>query len=298
MRELRFTVPSCFQGSRLKSFLREYCGISTRLLAKLKREPMGIAVNGRHAIATDRLQKGDLICLRLPQDEKIPESENLPFPVVFEDQDLLVVNKPAGMPMYPCPGHDRDSLSNAYSNYCAVRGEPSSFRPVYRLDRDTTGLVVLAKHSYAASALAGNVRKTYLAVCEGILRDSGKIEQPIGMKEGSRIQRTVRPDGRYALTRWRSLSAGNGLSLLALRLKTGRTHQIRVHLSNCGHPLAGDDFYGGSLSLIRRQALHCAEIRFVHPVTKQKIRFVQRLPEDMEKLFLFMQQSVCKENIE
>lgn len=249
---------------------------------------MGITVNGRHAIATDRLHDGDFVCLLLPQDEKIPQGAELPFPVVFEDQDLLIVNKPAGMPMYPCPGHDRDSLSNSFSNYCAIRGESYSFRPVYRIDRDTTGLVLLAKHSYAASLLAGNVRKTYLAVCEGVLRGSGVIEQPIGIKEGSRLQRAVRSDGVYALTRWRSLSAGNGLSLLALRLKTGRTHQIRVHLSSCGYPLAGDDFYGGSLSLIRRQALHCAEIRLIHPVTKQKVRFVQTLPDDMKKLLILM----------
>lgn len=298
MRELHFAVPSSFQGSRLKTFLREYCRVSARLLANLKREPMGITVNGRHAIATDCLQQGDIVRLLLPRDKKIPERAGLLFPVAFEDEDILVVNKPAGMPMYPCPGHDRDSLLNAYSNYCALRGEQFSFRPVYRLDKDTTGLVLLAKHSYAASLLAGNTRKTYLAVCEGILQGSGVIERPIGMKEGSRIQRAVRPDGTYALTRWRSLIIGSGLSLVALRLKTGRTHQIRVHLSSIGHPLAGDDLYGGSLSLTCRQALHCAEIRLVHPVTKQKIRVVQSLPDDMQKLILLMQQTIRKEEIE
>jgi 23S rRNA pseudouridine1911/1915/1917 synthase len=289
MRELYFTVPSNFQGSKLKIFLREYCKVSARLLAKLKREPMGITVNGRHAIATDCLQQGDIVRLLLPQDQKILKRAELPFPVAFEDQDLLVVNKPAGMPMYPCPGHDCDSLLNAFSNYCALREEKCSFRPVYRLDKDTTGLILLAKHSYAASVLAGNVRKTYLAVCEGVLQGSGVIDRPIGMKEGSRLQRAVRSDGACAWTRWRSLFSGNGLSLLALRLKTGRTHQIRVHLSSLGHPLAGDDFYGGGLALVQRQALHCAEIRFLHPVTKRNVRFVQSLPDDMQKLFLFMQ---------
>jgi 23S rRNA pseudouridine1911/1915/1917 synthase len=159
-------------------------------------------------------------------------------------------------------------------------------------------LVLLAKHSYAASILAGNVYKTYFAICEGVLHGSGAIERPIGLKEGSKLQRTVRPDGIYALTRWRSLFAGNGFSLLALRLKTGRTHQIRVHLSSCGHPLAGDDFYGGRLSFLKRQALHCGEIRFVHPVTKQKVRFVHCLPDDMKNLFVFMQSSLPTNKIE
>lgn len=289
MRELQFQVAPCFEGIRLKSFLHGPCGVSARLLVRLKREPMGITVNGRHAVVTDCLHRGDSVLLSLPADEKIPQGKELPFPVVLEDQDLLIVNKPAGMPMYPCPGHDCDSLSNAFSYACSIRGEAYSFRPIYRLDRDTTGLVLLAKHSYAAARLAGNVRKTYLAVCEGTLPGSGEIERPIGIKEGSRLQRAVRPDGEYALTRWRTLFTGNGLSFLALRLKTGRTHQIRIHLSDCGHPLSGDDFYGGSLSLVRRQALHCAEIRFLHPVTHRELRIVQNLPDDMRKLLFLMQ---------
>ncbi len=291
IRIIEFTVPSGYQGVKLKSFLRNYCAISTRLLAKLKRTPMGIVVNGRHAIVTDCLGEGDHISLCLPQDHKIPQTADIPIVVVYEDTDLIVVDKPSGMPMYPSPGHDRDSLSNAVANYFSGRGEQHSFRPVYRLDRDTTGLVLLAKHSYAASVLAKNVKKTYLAICEGILTGSGEIEKPIGIKEGHKLQRAVRSDGEYALTRWRSLFSGHGHSLLALKLKTGRTHQIRVHLSSAGHPLAGDDFYGGNLLKVSRQALDCTEIRFLHPVDRRTMRFVHSLPDDMEKLLKFMRNS-------
>jgi 23S rRNA pseudouridine1911/1915/1917 synthase len=290
MREIEFIVPSGFHGIKLKSFLRGYCNVSARLLAKLKKEPMGIMINGRHAIATDTLQAGDHVCLNLPRDDaKInAPPANLPFAVIYEDQDILVVNKSSGVPMYPTPGHDKDSLLNAFSYYYSLRDEKFAYRPIYRLDKDTTGLILLAKHSYAASQLAKNVQKTYFAICEGILYGSGVIDLPIGLKDGHKIQRTVRHDGVRAVTRWRSLCTGNGHSLLALHLRTGRTHQIRVHLSNFGHPLAGDDFYGGSLLLIQRQALHCGEIRLVHPVSRRKLRFVQDLPEDMQKLLLFI----------
>ena len=284
MRELCFFVPRAYEGVRLRGFLRGPCGISARLLAKLKREPCGIAVNGRNAVVTVLLRAGDAVRLRLPGDKKFPEPAALPFSVVYEDADLLVADKPCAMPMYPTPGHDRDSLANAFAFYCAARGERRSFRPVYRLDRDTTGLVLLAKQPQAACALAGRIRKTYLAVCEGTLAGSGRIDAPIGLKDGRSIQREVSSAGRRAVTRWRAVCSGAGYSLVALRLKTGRTHQIRVHLASVGHPLAGDDFYGGGLSRIGRQALHCAEIRLIHPVAHERMRLTSPLPEDMRRL--------------
>ena len=284
MRELEFAVPSNYDGVRLRGFLRGFCGVSARLLAKLKREPSGIAVNGLPSVVTVSLRRGDIVRLRLPEDGRFPEPAALPFSVVYEDADILAADKPSGMPMYPTPGHDRDSVANAFASYCGANGERSSFRPVYRLDRDTTGLILLAKQPYAACALAGKVRKTYLAVCEGILRGSGRIDAPIGLKSGHSIQRAVSPGGRRAVTRWRAVRDGAGHSLLALRLETGRNHQIRVHLASIGHPLAGDDLYGGSRILIGRQALHCAEIRFVHPVTHRRIRLKTALPPDLEEL--------------
>jgi pseudouridine synthase, RluA family len=284
MRELSFPVPDGYDGIRLKNFLRGCCGVSSRLMIRLKREPMGITRNGLHAIVTETLYGGDIIRLRMPDDIKQQEPAEAPLITVYEDDDLLIVNKPAYMPMYPSPGHDRDSLANVFSARCLQREERIAFRPVYRLDRDTTGLVVLAKNPYSAARLAGQIGKEYIAVCEGELSGTGEIDAPIARKEGHGIQREVAPHGETAVTRWCSLGVGSGYSLLALELETGRTHQIRVHLSYLGHPLAGDDFYGGRIALITRQALHCGSVSFMHPYSGRAMHFDCALPEDMAAL--------------
>jgi len=284
MRELAFPVPAEYDGIRLKSFLRGYCGISSRLMIRLKREPMGITVDGLHAIVTDTLKSGTVVRLLMPDDEKQLEPVNLPISVIYEDDDVLILDKPANMPMYPTPGHDSDSLANAVSAFFLEHDEKIAFRPVYRLDKDTTGLVVLAKNPYAAARLAHSVKKEYFAVCEGELSGFGVIDSPIGLKEGHRIQRAVTPQGEKAVTKWRALGSANQHSFVALDLVTGRTHQIRVHMSNSGHPLAGDDMYGGSLTLIARQALHCGSVCFTHPFTNKELCFISELPNDMKIL--------------
>lgn len=284
LRKLDFVVPTEYEGIKLKGFLRGYCGLSARQTAKLKRLPEGITRNGSKAIAPDILHSGDTVCVQFPDDEKLPSPASLPVDVVYEDEDFLILNKPASMPMYPSPGHDSDSLANAVAFWQSKTGCFFTYRPIYRLDKDTTGLVLVAKNPFVASRLAGKVKKTYLAVCEGILHGSGLICRPIGFKPGHTIQRAVVPDGDKAITQWRALCNGKSHSLVAIHLKTGRTHQIRVHFSDCGYPLAGDDMYGGCLSLISRQALHCAEIRFIHPVTGHPMRFQCALPQDILNL--------------
>ena len=284
MRELSFFVPNEYDGIGLKSFLRSYCGISSRLMIRLKREPMGITRNGLHAIVTETLKAGDAVHVRMPEDHKLHEPLSLPLAVVYEDSDLLIVNKPANMPMYPTPGHDRDSLANVAAAYFSSKGERLAFRPVYRLDKDTTGLVLLAKNPYCAARLAAKIEKEYIAVCEGAICGKGMISAPIGLKAGHKIQREVTVGGDRAVTLWKELEGGKGHTLLALQLKTGRTHQIRVHMAHIGHPLAGDDMYGGSLQLIQRQALHCMSIHFIHPVTKSELNLFCGLPEDMQAL--------------
>lgn len=285
MRTLEFPVPAAYGGIRLKNFLRGFCGLSARLLVRLKRQPDGIAVNGQHAVVTQVLCGGDVVRLRLPEGGKQQEPVPCPLSVVFEDDDLLVVDKPANMPMYPSPGHDRDSLANAAAALFLERGREVAFRPVYRLDKDTTGLTVLAKNAYCAARLAGNVQKEYFAVCEGILSGQGVFDGPIGLKEGHGIQRAVTPCGEASVTRWQALCSGGGHTLLCIRLETGRTHQIRVHFSHAGHALAGDDLYGGSLEKIGRQALHCGQLRLTHPVTGKEIALRAGFPQDMCRLF-------------
>ena len=153
----------------------------------------------------------------------------MPLAVIYEDMDIIAVNKPADMAMYPCPGHGSGSLANAVSYHMCKSDESCAFRPVYRLDKDTTGIVLLAKHPFAAAQLSRKVKKTYLAVCEGMLPQSGIIDSPIGLKPGHTIQRAVMPDGLKAVTQWRTLKYNNLCSFAAIHLKTGRTHQIRVH---------------------------------------------------------------------
>ena len=284
MRELSFSVPDGYDGIRLKNFLRSYCGLSSRLMIKLKREPMGITNNGLHAVVTDKLNVGDVVRLLIPDDKKQLEPVCLPLSVIYEDIDILILNKPSNMPMYPSPGHDCDSLANAVAAYYKERSEKIAFRPIYRLDKDTTGLVVLAKNPYMAARLANSIQKEYIAICEGELSGSGVIDSPIGLKVGHGIQREVTPNGEKSVTRWRVLCSGDQYSLVSLELETGRTHQIRVHFSNFGHPLAGDDFYGGSHELIDRQALHCGKIRFFHPLANQELSFFIDMPMDMKKL--------------
>lgn len=284
MRKIELLVPLEFEGIALKNYLRKHCGISAGLLARLKREPEGLMRNGLPVIATDLLHWNDRLLLSLPEEAFSAEPVELPFSVVYEDEDLLVVDKPPGMPMYPCPGHDRDSLANGVAAYCRKMKESYAFHPVYRLDRDTTGLVVLAKNRFAAGKLAGKIQKTYTAVCMGSLNGEGEIDGPIGLLEGHTIQRTVTPDGQKAVTHWKCIASSAEASLLVLTLETGRTHQIRVHLAHIGHPLYGDDFYGGTLENIGRQALHCSYASFLHPVYENTLHLRSSLPEDMVRL--------------
>lgn len=287
MRQLSFLVSQKYDGIMVKSFLRGYCGVSARLLVKLKRQPDGLTVNGQHVRSIDILHNGDMICITMPDDEKQLEPKAMPVSIVFEDEDILVVDKPYNMPVYPAPGHDCDSLANAVAAHYLEHGEKLAFRPVYRLDKDTSGLLVLAKNAYSAARLAFSIQKEYTAVCEGILTQSGTIDLPIRLKEGYGIQREVGDDrGEKAVTHWQAISSGNNYTLLALRLETGRTHQIRVHLSHIGHPLAGDDMYGGSLKYMSRQALHCSQVSFVHPVTGKPVLLFSNLPCDMQALSL------------
>ncbi len=284
MRKLTFTVPPEMEGRKLKSFLRGPCGLSSRLMIRLKYVPMGITCNGRHARVIDLLHAGDIVELTIPEDTAALEPTAVPLDIVYEDDDLLVVNKPAGMPVHPSPGHDTDTLANAALGYFQSKGIFCAFRAVCRLDKDTTGLMVLTKNPYAAARLSGRIHKEYLAVCEGVLEGSGVIDAPIRNKEGFGICREVGEGGVEAVTHWTAVSQKDGCTLLRLWLETGRTHQIRVHLSSIGHPLAGDDMYGGSTDRIDRQALHCCLAVFTHPVTGTELRFCAPLPADMRVL--------------
>ena len=205
--------------------------------------------------------------------------------------DIIVLNKAAGVPVHPGPGHFSDTLGNFLLYYYDSKGDPSDLHPVHRLDRGTTGLLAAAKHPHAQEVLKNQLhtadfRRTYLAVCEGVPQPAeGVIDVPMGPKPGSLMEQQVRPDGKPARTRYRVLSVRGGRALVQLELDTGRTHQIRVHMAHIGHPLTGDFLYGTEdRALIPRPALHSARLTLRQPITGQVLSFTVPLPEDMQRL--------------
>lgn len=294
MPTLKFIVPQQNDGISVYNFLRAKCGVSYRLIHKLKHVPMGITANGLHIRTIDPLNGGDTVILNIPEDENPTLPVAMPIDIVYEDEHIAVINKPFGMPVHPAREHIADTLANAFSAHLLANGEPNSaFRVINRLDRDTSGLVLTAKNSHAASLLHGHTDKIYYAICQGLLTGNGTIDAPIRVMEGHGIQREVGEGGIRAVTHWRAMKSfsitaqsgqKHGLTLLEIHLETGRTHQIRVHFTSLGMPLAGDDMYGGSRDLIGRQALHCGQLHFNHPITGLPMEFTSPLPDDMAAL--------------
>lgn len=272
-RTLQFTVDEAFEGRRLKAFLRGRAGLSSRLMNTLKQQPDGMLSNGAPIRTIDAVHAGDVITLNLPGENAREAFSDITLDVVYEDDDILIINKPAGLAMHETHNHRGDTLANAVAGYLAKSGKDGVFRAVGRLDKDTSGLVVCALNAYSAAALSGKVVKTYLAIVEGVLEGSGTIDTPIYRPDPMKTLRAAGPGGERAVTHWTALGHSDRHTLVEVTLETGRTHQIRVHFSSLGMPLAGDEMYGGSREYIGRQALHCAAVELTHPVTGQKMHF-------------------------
>lgn len=288
MRIFHYTIPSEHHGSTLLAFLKSKSW-STPVITHLKRTENGILLNGIWGRVRDILQEGDVLTINLIERESSENivPSNLPFDIVYEDEDLMVINKPAGMPIHPSQGNYDNTLANAVSYYYQQKQETFVYRCINRLDRDTTGLLILAKHMYSASLLSDMVKnreihREYLAIATGEVPLSGTIEAPIGRVDGSTIERQVDElHGDYACTHYRRIAYKNGYSLVSLKLETGRTHQIRVHMKYIGHPLPGDFLYNPDYSVIKRQALHSYRLEFAHPISGVPMSFTAELPEDM-----------------
>lgn len=287
---LQWTINSTDSGKSIKEFLKEH-NISKTALTDIKFNGGQIAVNGQEENVRFQLQKNDLLTVQFPKEEPSTglKGEDIPLNIVYEDDYLLVVNKPAEMNTIPSREHPKGSLSNALIGYYETIGLQATTHIVTRLDRNTSGLVLVVKsrymhHLFSQQQKNGLVKRIYAAFVEGNLKENGVIERPIGRKNTSIIEREVRSDGQYALTRYRIVKNFPDYTWLELQLETGRTHQIRVHMSYLGHPLLGDDLYGGSILKISRQALHCKKITFYHPVLQKHLEFTAVMPEDMKKL--------------
>lgn len=280
MRELTFKVNSEENGLLARTFL-DNRGISKRFITLLKQNG-GLLRNGEILRSIDKVYVGEKVVVRLPEEKCGFEPNDALFaPIVYDDEDAVVFDKPAGLAVHPSTGHYSDTLGN----YFAVKYPDSVFRAINRLDKDTTGLCLCAKNAAAAPILPKSFDKTYYAVICGRIEDCGTINLPIGRVSDSIIMRMVRADGEPAVTHYKPILHENGLTLLEIKLETGRTHQIRVHFSHIGYPLLGDEMYGGDCGKIKRQALHCGKISFKKPFSDEIISLESPFPEDMRVLF-------------
>ncbi len=279
-------------GLRVEQFLKRR-GYSSQNLAEIKRMPKSVLVNGEHYYMRDTLSSGDTLIIHIQEtecSEKIPPAK-IPLNIVYEDEDIIIINKPAGMPIHPSMNNYTNSMANGLAWYYKEQDKPFIFRCCNRLDRDTSGLTVVAKHLVSGNILSTMVRRReihreYLAISRGeVTPRSGTITAPLARKPGTIIERTVDFEhGEKAITHYQVVEVKNGHSLVSLQLETGRTHQIRIHMKYIGYPLIGDYLYNPDMELISRQALHSHKLSFSHPITGEAIEFTAPLPEDMKRV--------------
>ncbi len=282
----QITAAEC--GRTIEQFLKDR-GYSHAVLVHLKKTPESVLRNGTWDYLNQRLCTGDTLEIRLIEESSSQNivPRNLPFEIIYEDEDILIVNKPANMPVHPSINNYENTLANAVAFYFREQGTDYTFRCMNRLDRDTTGLTILAKHMLAAAVLNQSITKRqvsreYLAIVEGIPEKSGTIDAPISRKADSTIEREVDfTTGERAVTHYETLASSDGCSLVSLHLETGRTHQIRVHMKYIGHPLYGDFLYNPDFSKIDRQTLHSHRLTFAHPVTGEIMTLKAPVPADM-----------------
>ncbi|MGL4819546.1 MAG: RluA family pseudouridine synthase [Bacilli bacterium] len=296
--ELQFDVIE--DGEVLKDFLRKR-GISRQALTDIKSDGL-ITVDGVHRTVRYTLKKGERVRVVFPL-EKLKEAmtvEYAPLEVCYEDDHLLVVNKPPGLKSIPDYTSPSGSLANQLLGYYASKGIVAAPHLVNRLDRDTSGTLVIAKWRYVHHLLSGdeamkNISRTYVAWAAGAFSgECGTIDAPIGRSEDSIITRMVRTDGQRAVTHWRKLDERNGYTKLELVLETGRTHQIRVHLAHMGAPIVGDTLYGTAHEWMERQALHSMQTSFSHPISGEMLRVSACLPDDFVRFERWLQKSATR----
>lgn len=290
-RTLIYNIDTNYDLYQIGDFLREH-GYSRHVIVHLKQTEQGILLNNKWAYVNEILHTGDILTLQIIEEVSseniVPVSMQLD--IIYEDEDIIVINKTADTPIHPSINNFDNSLANGLAYYYKQQNLPFIFRCVNRLDRDTTGLVLLAKNMYSGCILSDMVRnreihREYQAIVEGKLDESGTINAPIARKEGSVIERCIDfNSGQRAITHYTLMNYKNGYSLASIVLETGRTHQIRVHMKHIGHRLPGDFIYNPNYTHINRQALHSYKLSFLHPITKEQMTFFAPLPLDMKKL--------------
>ncbi|MCX7904758.1 MAG: RluA family pseudouridine synthase [Caloramator sp.] len=281
-----FNISKDDAGKRLDNFLKFEKGFSTRLIKKITKNDCAF-INGKTAWADDILKEGDIVEILLKENKEqdiIPE--DIPIDIVYEDVDILVVNKPPFMVVHPTKSHQSGTLANAVMHYFKRTNQNCIVRLINRLDRDTSGLVMIAKSQFAHQAMAkmfekNEVKKEYIAIVKGKMEGKGTIDLPIDRPSLDSVKRCVIEGGQRAITHFEVIDSNEDISIVKLILETGRTHQIRVHLSHIGHPILGDELYGEKSSLIGRQALHAFRLTFNKLRGENKVTCTANIPYDM-----------------
>lgn len=289
--DLRYVVKENDCYTNVKEVLKAYFHISDRLLLKLKNSK-NIFLNGEPTYVSKSIKTNDVIIARI---DFIEDSSNIvpvkmDLDILYEDEYYLVINKPPHLPVHPSMLHYENSLSNGVKYYFDSIGLKKKIRPVIRLDKDTSGIVIFAKNEYIQECLIKQMKnkqfiKKYIAIVNGNLDNlEGIINAPIARKENSIIERCVSETGDTAITHYKVLKRNDNFDVIECILETGRTHQIRVHFAYLGHSLLSDTLYGVSSPLINRQALHAYEVEFIHPITKQKVKYIADIPDDFKNI--------------
>jgi len=296
MESHEFTAEASQAGQRIDVFLvHSFKNAHSRTFLKRILDSDGVLVDGKPVKAHYIIRGGESVKIEIPDPEvTLPEPQDIPLNIVYEDQDVIVINKQAGLVVHPAPGNRAGTLVNALLFHCKdLSGVGGEIRPgiVHRIDKDTTGLLVCAKNDNAHKFLAKQFKdkeagRIYIALVKGVVQlDNGIIDMPIGRHSVDRQKMDVEfADGRDAVTIYKVLERYKDFTMLELTLRTGRTHQIRVHLNHIGYPILGDKSYGYPLKGMNRQALHAKTLAFIHPRTKKKMEFDSKLPDDMMKI--------------
>jgi len=296
MAEFRHTVTIEDAGKEVRDIMRMYFDFSSRLRNKVKREKL-VFLNGEQTQGWYKVHPGDVVSAELPEERSSFPAQEIPLSPVYEDEDIMLLNKQPGLIVHPTKGHPCGTVANALMYYQQQHGQSWKIRFVNRLDMDTSGLLIVAKNAYCQNELtnqmkSGHLKKTYLSIVSGVIaEDSGTIDLPIGRPDLGDVRRGVMEDGAPSLTKYRVLERYAGHTLVEISLETGRTHQIRVHMSYAGHPVLSDHLYGKETPYImERQALHAGKLEFDHPVTGKHMIIEAMLPEDMKKAIKYIRQ--------
>lgn len=283
MRTVRYTVTAEYDNRKVLHYLRGCAGLSSSLIRTLKTVPNGINLNGTQTRTIDFIREGDIIEINIPDEKCEITPIKAYINVIYEDEDLIAVNKSSDMAVHPTHNHQGDTLANAIVFHLEEENKVPGVKFIGRLDKQTSGIVICALNKLSACKLSGNVEKEYLAVVKGIYEGSGTIDRPIIRPYANKTLRAVGEGGDRAVTHWESVKIGNDYSVLKIKLETGRTHQIRVHFMSLNTPLVGDDMYGGADPRISRVALHCTSASLIHPVTGERMILNAEIPDDLKQ---------------